>query len=106
MFLSRYVMSQPHLNCGCQKTSHQLGGGWCQYKSIFGNPNEGVHAYRMFNLAVVDVVFTVMAAWGLHVMFPKVSFFFILFLLFLLGIFCHHLFCVKTTVARYLSLLP
>lgn len=27
----------------------------CEYKDIFGIPNEGVHSYRLFNIAIVDV---------------------------------------------------
>ena len=36
--------------------------GLCKYKDIFGKPNEGVHKYRLFNIAIVDMSFTIIAA--------------------------------------------
>lgn len=74
-------------------------GVFCKYKNIFGNEGEGVHAYRVFNLAIVDVFFTVVAAflWSkymkLHVMYSLVLFF-------LLAIIAHRIFCVNTTVNK------
>ena len=36
--------------------------GLCKYKDIFGKPNEGVHKHRLFNIAIVDMSFTIIAA--------------------------------------------
>lgn len=74
---------------------------FCNYKDIFGKPNEGVHSIRIFNLAIIDVLFTIIAAYLISIYF-SVSFFITLFLLFLLGIIFHHIFCVKTTVDKLL----
>lgn len=75
----------------------------CKYRNIFGRPNEGVHSFRIFNLAVIDVVFTLLGAYMIS-LYTKYSFITTSIILFLLGILCHHIFCVDTTIARVLSL--
>jgi hypothetical protein len=35
----------------------------CKYKDMFGKPNTGVHKYRLFNIAVVDVLATIAVAF-------------------------------------------
>jgi uncharacterized membrane protein YcaP (DUF421 family) len=74
----------------------------CKYKDIFGKPNEGVHSYRIFNIAIVDVLATIFVAYIIYLFIPKYNFFFILICLFLLGIFLHKLFCVRTTIDKLL----
>lgn len=32
------------------------------YSDIFGLPNQGAHAIRLFDIAIVDYIFTIMAA--------------------------------------------
>jgi len=72
----------------------------CEYKDIFGIPNEGVHSYRLFNIAIVDVLATVLLAYVIYLYMPKYNFFVILICLFLIGIAFHRIFCVKTTVDK------
>lgn len=74
----------------------------CKYKNIFGKPGVGVHSYRLFNIAIVDVVFTIVGAFILHWFLPKIHFFKILLSLFFLGIVLHRLFCVRTTIDKLL----
>lgn len=69
----------------------------CKYKDIFGKTGEGVHSYRVFNIAIVDVIATIVLAIIISAIF-NTSFVKTLFFLFLLGIILHRLFCVKTTV--------
>ena len=77
--------------------------GFCKYRDIFGKVNEGVHAYRMMNLAVVDVALTILGGYFLHVAFPStISFPVACLFLFVLGILCHRLFCVRTTIDKLL----
>ncbi len=71
----------------------------CQYKDIFGKPGEGVHSYRIANVAVVDVLFTVIGAYLIAKLF-KLKFLKTLIVLFILGIIAHKVFCVKTTVDK------
>jgi len=76
---------------------------FCEYKDIFGKVGEGVHSYRIFNIAVVDVLATIIMAYLLNIfIFPKRSFIKLTIILFLLGIILHRLFCVKTTIDKYI----
>lgn len=76
---------------------------FCEYKDIFGKVGEGVHSYRIFNIAVVDVIATIIVAYLLKIfVFPKRSFLKLTIILFLLGIILHRLFCVKTTIDKYI----
>lgn len=70
----------------------------CKYRSILGNPGQGVHSFRIFNVAVVDVVLTVLAA----VLISRRHFWKVLLALFVAGIVAHRVFCVRTTVDRLL----
>jgi len=74
----------------------------CQYKNIFGKVGEGVHSYRIFNIAIVDVLLTVLAAFIVHYFVPKYKVTTILLSLFGLGIIMHRIFCVRTTVDKLL----
>lgn len=75
---------------------------FCEYKEILGKVKKGVHSYRVFDIAVVDVVMTILGAYLLHLFIPQSNFFVILVSLFLLGIAMHRLFCVRTTVDKML----
>lgn len=72
---------------------------FCVYKNIFGKENEGVHSYRFLNLAIVDVILTIVGAFMLSYFF-KLNFFLILILIFLIGIVLHRIFCVNTTINK------
>ena len=69
----------------------------CKYKSIFGNPGIGVHFYRLFNLPVVDVVFTIIAAY-LIAMWKRWAFWKTFLGLFIFGEILHYMFCVDTVI--------
>lgn len=73
----------------------------CKYKDIFGKPNTGVHSYRIFNIAIVDVLLTILVAFIIARLLKK-PFWIVLLILFLLGIILHHLFCVRTTIDKYI----
>ena len=76
---------------------------FCKYKNIFGKVGQGVHSYRVFNIAVVDVLLTFLVAFIIQrTFFPKTSYLVVLCFMFLLGIFFHRLFCVKTTIDKML----
>ncbi len=72
----------------------------CQYKDIFGRPREGAHAYRVFDIAVVDVVATVVVAYVIARVFGF-AFWKSLVALFIVGIISHRAFCVRTTVDKW-----
>ena len=74
---------------------------FCQYSEIFGKIKEGVHKYRLFNLAIVDVIVTFIAAYFLQkTFFKKYEYYQVLLGLFILGIILHRLFCVRTTIDK------
>ena len=72
----------------------------CKYKDIFGRPREGAHAYRIFDIAVVDVAATVIVAFIIARVFGLV-FWKSLIVLFIIGIILHRMFCVRTTVDKW-----
>jgi hypothetical protein len=74
----------------------------CKYKDILGKPGKGVHSYRIFNIAIVDVLLTILAAFVIHLFTPKYNFIYILLGLFITGIILHRIFCVKTTIDKLL----
>lgn len=73
----------------------------CKYKDALGEPNKGIHSYRLFGLAIVDVVMTFVASMILAYVF-KWSYLYTTISLFFLGILLHRLFCVRTTVDKLL----
>jgi hypothetical protein len=73
----------------------------CKYKDILGVPGKGVHSYRIFNVAFVDVIMTIIGAFLISY-FLKISFLYTIIFLFILGIILHHIFCVRTTIDKLL----
>jgi hypothetical protein len=69
------------------------------YSEIFGKPNEGIHSYRILDLAIVDIIMTIIGAIIISLIF-KINLFLTLIFLFLLGIILHRLFCVNTTINK------
>lgn len=67
--------------------------------NIFGPPGKGVHSYRIFNIAIVDVLATILAAYIIARVY-NYTFYKVLFVLFILGIVLHRLFNVRTTVDK------
>ena len=98
----------------CQRSAPLANIAWgscqrsaplAQYATLFGNVGEGVHGYRLFDLAIVDVLATIFGAYILYrwlYYHSWMSFAWILALLFALGIALHRLFGVRTTIDRLL----
>ena len=79
----------------------------CKYKNIFGKINEGVHSVRIFNIAIFDVLSTIILGILLQFLLLRlfsfyIDLFIILIILFSLGILLHRVFCVKTTIDKLL----
>ena len=68
---------------------------------IFGKPNQGLHSYRLFGLAIVDVIMTIVGAYVISYVF-RVSFVTTLCSVFILGILLHRYFNVRTTIDKML----
>jgi hypothetical protein len=72
----------------------------CQYKDAFGKPGpHGLRKYRLFGIAVFDVSVTMFCVWILT-WFTKTNYWITLIGVFILGIFVHRLFCVRTAVDK------
>ena len=69
--------------------------------TIFGNPNEGIHAYSVGNIAIVDVALTVFVAWVVARLSGK-PLWAVLLVFFILGIVAHRIFGVRTTIDKLL----
>jgi hypothetical protein len=66
-----------------------------------GLPKEGIHSYRLFNVAYVDVTMTIIGAlllaWAMKWSYLKT-----IVGMFILGIGLHRMFCVRTTLDKLL----
>ena len=79
----------------------------CKYKNSLGELNTGIHSFRLFNVAIFDVIFTIIGGIIIHYFLKNVfniyiNLFLILLILFILGIVLHRLFCVRTTIDKLL----
>ena len=71
----------------------------CKYKNYFGESGKGVHSYRIFNIAIVDVVMTLIGALIISYL-SGIKFIWSALGLFILGILLHRIFCVRTTIDK------
>jgi len=71
----------------------------CKYKDVFGRPGEGAHSYRIFNIAIVDTIGTIIIGYLISKYF-KLKLYIVLIVLFILSIIIHKIFCVKTTLSN------
>jgi len=80
--------------------------GLRKYSTIFCIPGKGLHKYRIYNKAIVDVLISIPLATVIYYLLRyldyKVKFCYILIFVFLLGIILHRVFCVKTTIDKLL----
>jgi len=72
----------------------------CKFKNILGKPKTGLHRFRIFNIAIIDVLLTILGAYIISRAVPKWDFYIILAGLFILGIILHRVFCVRTTIDK------
>jgi hypothetical protein len=77
-----------------------------KYKDFFGKPGQGLHKYRVLNFAIVDIVATIVGVYLIYVLLTYfgyvVNFWIVLLCMFILGIFLHRIFGVRTTVDKML----
>jgi steroid 5-alpha reductase family enzyme len=85
--------------------------GLCKYRNIFGVVGKGVHSYRIFNIAIFDVLLAFILAIVIYVIAQNegntwvkqyVTLPTAIIIVFLLSIFSHRLFCVNTTIDKLL----
>jgi hypothetical protein len=75
--------------------------GLCKYKDLFGKLNTGIHSYKIFNISVLDFGVTAIAAYFIA-WFLGTPYLPTLGIFFLFGILVHRLFCVRTTIDKFL----
>ncbi len=77
--------------------------GLCKYKNMFGELRTGIHTMRdpIFNTALIDVGITVVGAFVISNVI-QYNFWYVLIILFIIGIISHRAFCVRTTVDKFL----
>lgn len=73
----------------------------CKYKHVFGVEAEGFHSYRILNIAIFDVIGTIIIAWLISITF-NIYFGYVIVCAFVLGIIMHRVFCVNTTINKYI----
>jgi hypothetical protein len=76
-----------------------------KYKDIFGKPNTGIHAYRLFDFAIIDIIGTLIIAYliGKYFSFDNNNILKLFIIIFLIGEIFHLLFCVKTKFIQILD---
>ena len=75
--------------------------GLCQCKDMLGEPGKGLHSYRVGNIAIVDLGLTILGAFIMSRLLGT-NFIITLLALLLLGVILHRVFCVRTTVDKFL----
>ena len=73
----------------------------CQYKDIFGKEGEGIHSYRLFDMAAVDLIGTLLLCFYISFL-TRTNILIVTVSIFLLAIMMHRLFCVNTTINKKL----
>ena len=78
-------------------------------EDILGKPKEGIHKYRLIGIAIMDFIFTIIIAiilsclikYIFKIKYKLLNLFLVtLFILLILGIILHRLFCVRTTIDK------
>lgn len=70
-------------------------------KPYFGETNAGIHSYRIFNIAIMDVIASIIGAIIISFTF-NIKLYHSIIGVFLMGIILHRIFCVPTTIDKLL----
>jgi len=73
----------------------------CPYKNLFGEPNTGLRKYRIFNISIIDTIIVIIFGY-FFAKYNNLDLKEILILLFTLGIILHNIFCVRTSIDKFL----
>lgn len=74
----------------------------CKYKDILGKPRENIRQLRLFDISIIDVLLTII----LGLLFSRalnLTKFNGIILAFLLSIIFHKIFCVETTINKFIG---
>jgi len=73
----------------------------CDYRHIFGVEGTGVHSIRILNIAVVDLLATLLVG-ALIAYYIETNLYLTWLVLLILGILVHRLFCVNSTINTFI----
>lgn len=73
----------------------------CPFKNAFGKLGTGIHSYRIMDIAVLDFGVTAIVAYIISLL-SGIRFSYSFIGLFLSGILIHRLFCVRTTLDKFI----
>jgi hypothetical protein len=73
------------------------------WKNILGNPNKGIHSIRIFNIAIIDYILTILLSL-ITTYLTKMPILLTTIIWCIVGIICHILFGVNTNITKYLGL--
>ena len=73
----------------------------CKYKELFGIPDQGIHAFKIYGISVWDTLITIIGAI-IIAWVAKWSYLYTIIGVFITGIIVHRLFCVRTAVDKLL----
>jgi uncharacterized membrane protein len=71
----------------------------CKYRDIFGKVGTGVHSLRLFNIAVVDTLLTLLGAYLIST-YLKSNLLLTFLILIIASLLIHRAFCVETTLTK------
>jgi len=74
----------------------------CKYKDIFGAPGTGFHSTRLFNIAIYDLIATLVIGIPILYYFGY-SIIGSIAILMVISYVVHKLFCVDTTINKYVD---
>ena len=77
----------------------------CPFANLLGKPNTGVHSIRVFGLALVDILLTILGAYLISKAY-EINFWYSLLGLFVLGEVLHYIFGTDTAFLRMIGLSP
>lgn len=67
----------------------------CKFRYIFGEERKGFHSFRVLDVAIGDLLLTILASLCIAYVY-KVNFFVTLLVALIIGIIAHRLFCVNS----------
>jgi len=74
---------------------------FCSYRHIFGVEGQGIHSVRIFDVALVDLLMTLLVGVFISYYFSY-DIYLTWFVLLVLGIIFHRLFCVNSTINKFI----
>lgn len=73
------------------------------WKNMLGKPNVGIHSIRIFDIAIIDYILTILVSL-ITTYLTKMPILLTTILWCIVGIICHILFGVNTNIVKYLGL--